>query len=50
MVELEREKKRLGYRRMKVLMGREGENVKEKRVNRVYREEGMMIWRKKRKN
>jgi putative transposase len=39
----------LGYRRLHVLLGRAGEHVNHKRVQRVYREAGLMIRRKKRK-
>ena len=49
-MELAREKPRFGYRRLHVLLGREGEQVNHKRVHRVYREAGLMIRRKKRKH
>ena len=50
LVELAREKPRLGYRRLHVLRGRSGEQVNHKRVHRVYREAGLMLRRKKRKH
>ncbi len=50
LVELAREKPRFGYRRLQVLLGREGERVNHKRVHRVYREAGLMLRRKKRKH
>src|SRR2546426_12470053 len=50
LVELAREKPRFGYRRLQVLLRREGERVNHKRVHRVYREAGLMLRRKKRKH
>jgi putative transposase len=50
LVELAREKPRFGYRRLHILLGRSGEQVNHKRVQRVYREAGLMIRRKKRKH
>jgi putative transposase len=50
LVELAREKPRFGYRRLQVLLRRFGELVNHKRVNRVYREAGLMLRRKKRKH
>jgi putative transposase len=47
--ELAREKPRFGYRRLHVLLQRNGETVNHKRVHRVYREAGLSIRRKKRK-
>jgi putative transposase len=41
---------RFGYRRLHVLLGREGEQVNHKRVHRVYREAGLALHRKKRKH
>ena len=49
-VELAREKPRYGYRRLHVLLQREGEAVNHKRVYRVYREAGLCLRRKKRKH
>jgi putative transposase len=49
LVELARAKPRFGYRRLHVLLQREGERVNHKRVHRVYREAGLMLRRKKRK-
>jgi transposase InsO family protein len=49
-VELAREKPRFGYRRLHILLGRTGEHVNHKRVQRVYREAGLMLRRKKRKH
>jgi len=50
LVELAREKPRFGYRRLHVLLRRDGHEVNHKRVHRVYREAGLMIRRKKRKH
>ncbi len=50
LVELAREKPRFGYRRLQVLLGRDGEHVNHKRVHRVYRAAGLMLRRKKRKH
>ena len=50
LVKLAREKPRFGYRRLHILLGRAGEHVNHKRVQRVYREAGLMIRRKKRKH
>jgi putative transposase len=49
LVELAREKPRFGYRRLQVLLLRAGEAVNHKRVHRVYREAGLSLRRKKRK-
>ena len=49
LVALAREKPRYGYRRLHVLLGREGEQVNHKRVHRIYREAGLALRRKKRK-
>lgn len=50
LVELARERPRFGYRRLHVLVQREGESVNHKRVHRIYREAGLSIRRKKRKH
>jgi putative transposase len=50
LVRLAREKPRCGYRRLQVLMEREGERVNHKRLYRVYREAGLCLKRKKRKH
>ena len=50
LVELARAKPRYGYRRLHVLLRRQGEVVNHKRVHRVYREAGLTIRRKKRKH
>ena len=50
LVALAREKPRLGYRRLHVLLRRAGEPVNHKRVHRVYREAGLALKRKKRKH
>ena len=50
LVELAREKPRFGYRRLQVLLQRNGEQVNHKRLHRVYREAGLAIRRKKRKH
>ena len=44
-----REKPRYGYRRIYVLLRREGHTVNRKRVDRIYREEQLSVRRKKRK-
>jgi putative transposase len=49
LVELAREKPRFGYRRLHVLLRRNGEAVNHKRVYRVYREAGLRLKRKARK-
>ena len=50
LVELAREKPRFGYRRLQVLLRRNGEVVNHKRVHRIYREAGLALRRKKRKH
>ncbi len=50
LVALAGEKPRYGYRRLHVLLGREGEQVNHKRVHRIYREAGLALRRKKRKH
>jgi putative transposase len=50
LMDLAREKPRYGYRRLHVLLRREGETVNHKRVHRVYREAVLSIRRKKRKH
>jgi putative transposase len=50
LVELAREKPRYGYRRLQVLMQRDGVRVNHKRLYRVYREAGLCLRRKKRKH
>lgn len=40
---------RFGYRRLLILLRREGFNVNHKRIYRMYREEGLMVRRRKRK-
>lgn len=49
LLELAQEKTRYGYRRLHVLLRREGEFVNHKRVWRVYREAGLSVKRRKRK-
>ena len=49
LAELAREKPRFGYRRLHVLLRRDGEHVNHKRVWRVYREAGLSVKRKRRK-
>ena len=43
------ERRRFGYRRLWVLLRREGFGVNHKRVYRLYREEGLAVWRRERK-
>jgi putative transposase len=50
LVALAREKPRFGYRRLHVLLERQGEVVNHKRVHRIYREAGLALRRKKRKH
>jgi putative transposase len=50
LVELAREKLRYGSPRLQVLLQREGWEVNHKRVERVYREAGLALRRKKRKH
>jgi putative transposase len=50
LVVLAREKPRYGYRRLHVLLGREGGHVNHKRVHRIYRDAGLALRRKKRKH
>ena len=50
LVELAREKPRYGSPRLQVLLRREGWEVNHKRVERVYREAGLTLRRKKRKH
>ena len=47
--ELAAEKRRYGYRRLHVLLRREGMRVNHKCVERIYREEGLSVRRRKRK-
>jgi len=49
LVELARENVRYGYRRLQVLLERNGERVNHKRVYRVYRQAGLTVRRKARK-
>jgi putative transposase len=50
LVRLAREKPRYGYRRLQVLVEREGERVNHKRLWRIYREAGLCLKRKKRRH
>lgn len=47
--ELAQERRRFGYRRLHVLLGREGIHANHKRVYRIYAEEGLMVRKRKRK-
>ena len=47
--ELAAERPRYGYRRLHVLLVREGRQVNHKRVHRMYREEGLAVLRRRRK-
>jgi putative transposase len=48
-LELARERPRYGYRRIQVLLRREGWSVNRKRTYRIYREEQLMVRRRRRK-
>jgi len=50
LVQLARERPRFGYRRLQVMLQRDGTRVNHKRLHRIYRECGLMIRRKKRKH
>jgi len=50
LIALAREKPRYGYRRLHVLLERDGEHVNHKRVHRIYCEAGLALRRKKRKH
>jgi putative transposase len=50
LLRLAREKPRYGYRRLQVLVEREGEKVNHKRLLRVYREAGLCLKRKRRRH
>ena len=47
--ELAAERRRFGYRRLLIFLGREGWHVNHKRVYRLYRQEGLAVRRRKRK-
>jgi putative transposase len=47
--ELAAMKRRYGYRRIRVLLRREGWSVNHKRTHRLYREQGLMVRKRKRK-
>jgi putative transposase len=49
MLALARERPRYGYRRLHVLLRREGYEVNHKRIHRLYRREGLMVRRRLRK-
>lgn len=49
LLELAAERPRFGYRRLHVLLVREGWRVNHKRIQRMYREERLMVRRKRRK-
>jgi len=49
MLELASERPRFGYRRIHILLRRDGFHVNWKRTYRIYREEGLQVRRKKRK-
>ncbi|MCP4602775.1 MAG: transposase [Proteobacteria bacterium] len=48
-IELAGERRRFGYRRLHILLRREGLSVNHKAVHRIYREEGLQVRRRKRK-
>ena len=43
------ERPRFGYRRLRTLLARGGQKANHKLVYRLYRAEGLMVWRKRRK-
>ena len=47
--ELAAERRRFGYRRLRIFLGREGWRVNHQRVYRLYRAEGLAVRRRKRK-
>ena len=49
LLELARQKPRYGYRRLHVLLQRQGQAVNVKRIYRLYREEGLRVRRQRRK-
>jgi putative transposase len=49
LAELAEQKRRYGYRRLHVLLCREGWSINRKRTYRIYREAGLMVRRRKRK-
>ena len=49
LLELAAERPRFGYRRLGVLVRREGQEINQKRIYRVYRELGLAVRRKRRK-
>lgn len=49
LIKLAQEKPRFGYRRLHVLLARDGERINHKRVWRVYRAAGLSVKRKRRK-
>jgi len=49
LMDLARERPRFGYRRLGVLLEREGEHINHKRLFRVYREAGLSVKRNRRK-
>lgn len=50
LIELAHERRRFGYRRLHILLHREGVRVNHKRVYRLYREAGLMVRRRKRRH
>jgi len=48
-IELAGERRRFGYRRLHILLRREGLGVNHKAVHRIYREEGLQVRKRKRK-
>jgi putative transposase len=49
MIELAKSRKRFGYRRIHILLKREGFDVNHKKVYRIYKEENLSVRKKKRK-
>ena len=47
--DLAAERPRFGYRRLHVLLRREGHHVNHKRIHRLYREEGLVVRRKRKR-
>ena len=45
--DLAHQRRRIGYRRLHILLRREGLRINRKKTQRLYREEGLTVWRRK---